>query len=119
MALGIVALCVDANDPRGLARFWAEALRWEVGDETSRRTSVLPTDGTSFRLDVVPGAEPKVGPNRIHLDLTTTSLEDQAETVARLVELGGRHIDIGQRPEEGHVVLADPDGNELHVLRPE
>ena len=118
MALRIVALCVDANDPLRLARFWAEALRWEVGDETSERTSVLPTDGTTFRLEVVHGAEPKVGPNRIHLDLTTTSLEDQAESVARLVELGGRHIDIGQRPEEDHVVLADPEGNELCVIEP-
>ncbi|MGH3368116.1 MAG: VOC family protein, partial [Nocardioidaceae bacterium] len=31
--------------------------------------------------------------------------------------LGARHIDIGQRPEEGHVVLADPEGNEFCVLR--
>ncbi|MGH9275183.1 MAG: VOC family protein, partial [Acidimicrobiales bacterium] len=60
----------------------------------------------------------KVGPNRIHLDLTTTSLEDQQETVARLLELGGRHLDVGQGPEDEHVVLADPEGNELCVIEP-
>jgi hypothetical protein len=38
--------------------------------------------------------------------------------VARLVELGARHIDIGQRPDEGHVVLADPEGNEFCVIEP-
>jgi predicted enzyme related to lactoylglutathione lyase len=118
MSVGLVALCVDANDPLGLARFWAAALRWKVADQTSARVRVVPTDGTRFRVDFMPVAEPKVGPNRVHLDLTTTSLDDQRESVARLVELGGRHIDIGQRPEEGHVVLADPEGNELCVIEP-
>jgi Glyoxalase-like domain len=36
--------------------------------------------------------------------------------VARLVELGARQINIGQRPDEGHVVLADPEGNESCVV---
>jgi hypothetical protein len=38
--------------------------------------------------------------------------------VARALELGARHIDVGQRPEEGHVVLADPEGNEFCVIEP-
>lgn len=118
MSLGLVALCVDANDPRRLARFWAEALRWEVADEAAEGIRLVPTDGTRFRLDFLPVPEPKVGPNRVHLDLTSTSFDDQRDSVARLVELGARHIDIGQRPEEGHVVLADPEGNELCVIEP-
>lgn len=118
MSLGLVALCVDASDPLGLARFWAEALRWEVGDETNSRVSLVPTDGTRFRMDFLPVPTPKLGPNRHHLDLTTTSLDDQRDSAARLVELGGRHIDIGQRPEEGHIVLADPEGNELCLIEP-
>jgi Glyoxalase-like domain len=36
-----------------------------------------------------------------------------------LVELGAHHIDIGQRPDEGHVVLADPEGNEFCVIEPD
>ena len=62
--------------------------------------------------------KPKVGKNRIHLDLTTTSLDDQRESVERLVELGARHIDIGQGPDDAHVVLADPEGNELCIIEP-
>jgi Glyoxalase-like domain len=119
MALDLVALCVDAGDPLGLARFWAEALRWEVADEPADRVSIVPTDGTRFRMDVLPVATPKVGQNRHHLDLTTTSLDDQRESAAHLVELGGRHIDVGQRPEEGHIVLADPEGNELCLIEPD
>jgi predicted enzyme related to lactoylglutathione lyase len=118
MALRLAALCVDANDPLGLARFWAEALRWDVGDETTWGVSLVPTDGTRFRVGFLPVPEPKVGPNQIHLDLTSTSLEDQEASVARLVELGGRHIDIGQGPDDDHVVLADPEGNELCVIEP-
>ena len=51
MSLRLVALCVDANDPLGLARFWAEALRWEVADETAEEIRLVPTDGTRFRMD--------------------------------------------------------------------
>jgi hypothetical protein len=118
MPLELVALCVDANDPRRLARFWAEALRWEVADGPDDVMRVVPTDGTRFQIDVLPAPGPKVGQNRHHLDLTTASLDDQRGTVARLVELGGHPIDIGQRPDEPHVVLADPEGNELCVIEP-
>jgi catechol 2,3-dioxygenase-like lactoylglutathione lyase family enzyme len=118
MSLRLVALCVGANDPVGLARFWAEALRWDVGDASAETIRLVPTDGTRFTVDFVPVEEPKVGRNRIHLDLTSTSLDDQRESVSELVRLGARHIDIGQRPEEGHVVLADPEGNELCVIEP-
>jgi Glyoxalase-like domain len=54
----------------------------------------------------------------MHFDLTSSSLADQQHTVARSLRLGARHIDIGQRPEEGHVLLADPDGHEFCVLTP-
>jgi hypothetical protein len=118
MSLGLVALCVDAHDPLGLARFWAEALRWQVGHETDDRVSLVPTDGTRFRMDFLPVSTPKVGPNRHHLDLTTRSLDDQRDSAARLVELGGRHLDIGQRPDDEHIVLADPEGNELCLIEP-
>ena len=30
----------------------------------------------------------------------------------------GRHLDVGQLPEEDHVVLADPGGNEFCVIEP-
>jgi hypothetical protein len=34
------------------------------------------------------------------------------------LRLGGRHIDVGQGPDDKHVVLADPGGNELCVVEP-
>jgi catechol 2,3-dioxygenase-like lactoylglutathione lyase family enzyme/predicted enzyme related to lactoylglutathione lyase len=118
MTSRIDALCIDANDSARLAHFWAAALRWEVhqsGDEIG----LVPTDGTAFGILFEPVTEKKAGKNRIHLDLTSTSTDDQVETVARLVELGGRHADVGQRADEPHVVLADPEGNEFCIIEPD
>jgi predicted enzyme related to lactoylglutathione lyase len=114
----LVALCIDANDPLGLSRFWAAALRWEITDETEGEIGLVPTDHTRFQILFEPVPEQKSGKNRLHLDLTSTSIDDQRESVARSIELGARHIDIGQRPEEGHVVLADPEGNEFCIIEP-
>jgi predicted enzyme related to lactoylglutathione lyase len=115
----LVALCFDANDPLRLARFWADALRWEIEDETDDEISLVPTDGTRFRILFLPVPETKAGKNRIHLDLTTTSIDDQKETVASLLSLGGRHTDVGQGPHDAQVVLADPEGNEFCIIEPE
>jgi hypothetical protein len=111
----LVDVCVDANDPVGLAHFWAEALRWDVDDNLDQ-IALVPTDDTRFGIRFAAVAEKKVGRNRLHFDLTTTSIEDQHESVASLVGLGARHIDVVQRPDEGHVVLADPEGNEFCVF---
>jgi hypothetical protein len=86
----------------------------ELGD----RFELLPTDATGFGVLVLPGETEKVGQNRIHLDLTTTSLDDQRDTVAELLALGASHVDIGQSPDDSHVVLADPEGNELCIIEP-
>ncbi len=116
MALNLTALCFDANDPRRLARFWAGLLGWEMTEDPPDGFTLLPSDDTGFQLDFFPTREEKVGPNTIHFDLTSTSLEHQQQTVASALELGARHLDIGQLPEEGHVVLADPEGNEFCVV---
>jgi hypothetical protein len=118
MTCDLHALCLDANDPLGLARFWAGVLDWETAGRPEDGTALLPGDDTGFRIRFLPAREQKAGQNQMHFDLTSTSLEDQQQTVARSLGLGARHIDIGQRPEEGHVVLADPEGNEFCVIEP-
>ncbi|MDX3850202.1 VOC family protein [Streptomyces sp. AK02-01A] len=112
------ALCFDANDPFRLARFWAGVLGREMADDSYDGITLLPSDDTGFRIRFLPTQEQKSGQNQMHFDLTSTSLDDQRRTVARSLGLGARHIDIGQRPEEGHVVLADPEGNEFCVIEP-
>jgi len=65
-------------------------------------------------LVFVPVPEPKVGKNRLHLDVNPSGC-DQAEELERLVALGARQVDVGQG-EVPWVVLADPEGNEFCLL---
>lgn len=116
----LVAVWMDANDPLRLARFWADALGWVVDDgRTPSETGLVSPDEISLRISFRRAAEPKAGQNRAHFDLTTTSIADQQGTVARLLERGARHVDIGQGPDIDHVVLGDPEDNEFCVIPPD
>ncbi|WP_216586464.1 VOC family protein [Streptomyces brasiliscabiei] len=110
------ALSFDANDPEGLARFWAGLLDRETTEDPYGGIALAPDGDTALRLRFLPSQEKKTVPNQMHFDLTSTSPDDQRRVVERALELGGRHIDIGQLPEEEHVVLADPEGNEFCVI---
>ncbi|MEU5085578.1 VOC family protein [Streptomyces sp. NPDC021356] len=116
MTSQLFAICFHTTRPADLARFWSGLLGWEPADGPDDGIVLLPPADTGFRIRFLPGQEPKTGQNRAHFDLTSVSPEGQRRTVARALELGGRHIDVGQLPEEGHVVLADPDGNEFCVI---
>jgi predicted enzyme related to lactoylglutathione lyase len=119
MTANLVALCFDANDPLRLAQFWGGVLGFELADDARGGSTLVPSDDTGFQLRFLPTQQQKkIGQNHMHFDLTSASLEAQQQTVARSLALGGRHIDIGQRPDEGHVVLADPEGNEFCVIEP-
>lgn len=115
MTCDLLALCFDANDPLRLARFWGGVLGWEITDDG---VALLPNDDTGFGIRFLATRDDKAGQNLMHFDLTSTSLEDQQQTVTSALALGARHIDVGQLPEEGHVVLADPEGNEFCVIEP-
>lgn len=114
----LYAVRIDSLDAEKVAGFWAGILGWDVVPEASGDIGVVPADGTAYRLIIHPSHTEKVDQNRIHFDLTSTDQAAMDATVARALELGGRHIDIGQTPDDGHVVLADPEGNELCVIEP-
>lgn len=120
MTSRLVEMCFDAADPVGLAKFWSEALAWSISDEPQDdgEAALVASDGTGFELLFLPASSAKVEKNRLHFDLSTTSLDDQQRTVERLLALGATPVDIGQDPDDGHVVLADPEGNEFCVLEP-
>jgi hypothetical protein len=119
MSLVLNALCIDALDPAGLARFWSGVLGRELVEDPRDGVLLLPNEPTEFRIRFVPTDVPKTGRNQMHFDLTSSSLEEQQRTVERALALGGQHYDVGQLPEEEHVVLADPEGNEFCVTEPD
>ncbi|UAL29733.1 VOC family protein [Nocardioides rotundus] len=113
-----VTLCFAAHDPVGLARFWGGVLGRKVVDDGHDGIALVPEDDTELQIRFLPTLEEKRGPNQAHFDLTSASEQEMDARIARALELGGAHIDVGQRPEEGHAVLADPEGNEFCVIPP-
>lgn len=117
MACELIALTFGSPDPGRLARFWGGLIGHGVTIERAAPSlSALAEVGFSLRF--VADAAGKWGPNQMHPDLKPTSLQEQATVVDRAIQLGARHLDVGQGPDAEHVVLADPDGNELCVLEP-
>jgi hypothetical protein len=119
VAVELVALVIRSIAPGELAQFWARALQWSVSSSASADVRLIPTDATSFHFAFQAGAGAKTAQNPIHFDLTSTSLQDQQSSVAELISHGARPADVGQVGDEGHVVLADPEGNEFCVIEPD
>jgi hypothetical protein len=115
MALRLYHVVIDANDPGALARFWAAALDHTILYEDDEMAIVGADEHTYPGLCFlrVPGA--KVGKNTVHIDLDP---DDRDGEVNRLIHLGAGRVDVGQGTDVTWVVLADPEGNELCVLRP-
>lgn len=116
MPLRLESLAIDARDPEGLARFWGAMLHRDVVSDAAGL--LLAGEEAQLSLRFVLGHAVQVGRNRMHLHLTSTDPDDQHRVVETALGLGARHRDVGQRPQEGHVVLDDPEGNEFCVLRP-
>jgi predicted enzyme related to lactoylglutathione lyase len=111
-------LTLDSADPYALASFWADVLGGRISDEDrpgDEEVLVLVDGGQPLLFVRVP--EAKAAKNRLHLDLRP---EDRTrdEEVRRLVDLGAAVLADHRGPEgAGWVTLADPEGNELCVLR--
>ena len=108
------SVVIDAIDPGRLGRWWAEVLDYRIGraelDEVVLEPDVAGHPGLLFtKVD-----EAKHTKNRLHIDL---SPDDRDAEVERLVNMGARHVDIGQGDDASWVVLADPEGNEFCLLR--
>lgn len=117
MACRITELVLDCHDPELLAQFWAQVLGYRVTDRDETGVAIGPPEGTPSPVELLFSRidEPKTAKLRLHIDVSPTD-RDQAEELARLEQLGAKHIDIGQG-EESWYVLADPEGNEFCLLR--
>ncbi len=116
MVLWLEAVSFDVADAPAVAAFWAELLEREVITEPGG--ALVPGDNTQVGLRFVTSATEQVSRPRLHLHLTSSRLEDQQRTVETALRLGGRHLAVGQGPDDPIVVLADPGDNELCVIEP-
>ena len=107
-----VKFVLDCADPVGLAKFWAEALHYEIRGSVGQYV-VLTGDGPTIILQGV--TEPKTVKNRMHLDINDVDIEAEA---ARLQALGATRLSEAMGDEgitEKWIVMADPEGNEFCV----
>jgi hypothetical protein len=116
VALRLEAVTFEVADADAVAAFWAGLLDREILAEPGG--VLVPGDKVQVGLRFVTSDSTQVGPRRLHLHLTSSSPEHQQRTVETALRLGGRHSDVGQGPDDPHVVLADPGGNELCVIEP-
>ena len=138
-----VQVTIDCADPARLAGFWAEALGYQVqgppgGFETwaqaldafgipperhNDASAVVDPEGSGPRVFFQRVPEGRAAKNRVHLDVRAApglaadermaALEAEAD---RLVALGGARLarfEPAPPLESGHVVMADPEGNEF------
>ncbi|MEU0918777.1 VOC family protein [Streptomyces cyaneofuscatus] len=121
MACRISELVIEAADAELLATFWSEVLGYvEIGRESDGSIEIGPP-GTGFggpqpTLVLSPNNEPRAGKVRLHIDVSATDRDQDAE-LERLLALGARPADVGQTGNESWHVLADPEGNEFCLLR--
>ena len=134
-------VAIDCSSPHELADWWAEALGWEVeaqdeafirrmveagaateAETTTHRGKLVWRVGAAINspqpdrprvlFQQVP--EPKVGKNRLHLDVRVGPEQQEAE-VSRLLALGATELWRGSQGPHSWVTMADPEGNEFCV----
>jgi predicted enzyme related to lactoylglutathione lyase len=105
-----IEVTLDCNNLEDLARFWQEALGCEAYPTVpGEYLSLTSSGGFTLNLQAVP--EPKVGKNRMHLDLLVS---DVAATATHFQSVGATVV--SERMElhgTRWYVMADPEGNEF------
>jgi Glyoxalase-like domain len=106
------------RDPLRQAEFWAQVLAYKVSQRNPGEFQVSDPAGVGATLYFMKVPEPKVGKNRLHLDLVTSgSMEDE---VMRLAGAGAELVEVRQDPAfldnpDTWTVMRDPEGNEFCV----
>jgi predicted enzyme related to lactoylglutathione lyase len=112
MSIRIGNVTIDTNDlPRATA-FWQAVMGYEVtsSGEDNAYLSDPKKRGPALYLQVVP--EPRVGKNRLHLDLAADDLEGEA---ARIRSLGATEVRRFGGEGGGWIVMTDTDGNQFCI----
>ena len=107
MPLRLHHVVEDAHDLPGLARFWTQALGWQVLSERENEIVTGTDENAPAGICFMPVTEPKTVKNRVHLDLTS-SAADRDQEIDRLLAPRACRVDIGQTGSESWTVLADP-----------
>jgi predicted enzyme related to lactoylglutathione lyase len=120
MTARLTNIVVDCDDALLVARFWSAVLDRPLADDPAPSAEFASLRGTDRESDGGPNwlfakvPEPKTAKNRMHVDLVT---EDRDSEVARLVDMGARHVVDKDEWGVAWVVMTDPEGNEFCVAQ--
>ena len=108
----IRSVVINTTNEERLAGFWSELLGVEVAQRSEGFIWLRPQRPGAFSIAFQQVAKPTEGRRRLHLD---TSVGDLEAATARIVEMGGSHVEDHQVPGFAWRVMADPDGNEFCI----
>lgn len=125
MACFVSHTTIDCANAYELSEWWKRLLGYvdlpDDPNEPGHEECMIEDPETGHRLLFIEVPEPKSVKNRVHLDLRPRE-GTRDEELERVVALGATIVaDFRDRwgPGTGWVVLADPEGNELCILRSE
>lgn len=115
MGLYVGSTVINTPDMQGAIAFWTAALGYVVRHAGPTFAVLTDPDRRWSNVSLQYSEEPKVGFNRVHLDLYTS---DRDGEVSRLEGLGATRVEPWEYAEDhDHIVMAAPDGNEFCVIQ--
>jgi predicted enzyme related to lactoylglutathione lyase len=109
-----VDLVLDCAEPAKLVEFWREALDYREYFSDTSFAVLVPKEGNAPPLVLQGVPEPRVGKNRMHLDIVVDDIELE---VKRLEALGAHRVDDGHQHfgDTKWIRMSDPEHNEFCV----
>jgi predicted enzyme related to lactoylglutathione lyase len=109
-----LGLVLDCADPVALAAFWSQAIGYTTLGGAGNYVLLVDEAGEQPKLLLQRVDEPKTAKNRMHFDIETPHVDDEA---ARLEALGAHRLEAAAIEEHGNrwIVMADPEGNEFCI----
>jgi hypothetical protein len=113
-AVRVGSVVIDCNDFEAMVAFWSAALGYVPRDEPEEDWAILrDPDDASVQVALQKVPEPRIGKNRLHLDLYTSDPDGEID---RLLSLGARRYHREPEPGEDFVTLEDPEHNLFDVI---
>src|SRR5690349_1090968 len=109
-------LTLDSSDPEHLARFWAAALGYTALGEFGVFWPLAPPDENEHPLIIQRVTEPKLGKNRMHLDLHVENLSSE---VSLRCTRSAAHQRSGDRRARPPLARYGRPGRKRVLCRPE
>lgn len=110
-----VGIVIDCNDIEAMTNFWCAALRYQQRGDVGHYRSIVAPGNDEPRIIMQRVPEPRVGKNRLHIDIHVDDVESEA---IRIMGLGARRVDAMPIDEVGSrwIRMLDLEGNEFCIV---